>query len=502
MIETLALATGAAPWLALLVSGAVRHRVAATARAAVWITGLGALGAVALAITLVSSGPISVVVAAPLLVFHLDGLAMVMLTLVLGLSAVIQSFSLRYLRGDRRQAWFVRSVSLLTASTALMVTAHTVVLFGLAWVASSIALVLLLATYAPEAQAAEGVRKTASRLALGDLALVAAVVLLGVTAGWGVSFADLAPAVSQLPPLVVAGLALLLVLPALARASQVPFHGWLPVTLAAPTPASALMHAGVVNAGAILIIRFMPILGDSPPAMLLIFAAGSATLVGAALLRMTRADVKGRLVYSTMAQMGFMLLTCGVGATAAAVFHLVAHGLYKSALFLSAGSAIQQATRERQWPMALALSRPVTGAALVSAAALAVIVVIGARLLLWPEISAPGVAMLVSVVAAAGVLIAGVLISRLTWGTVFVASLIMAGLAAVYTLALRAFTALLGDPGIPGAAVSPWWILIPGVLLVVVQVLPRFPVGSRYFTGVLYARALSASSPQVLVQRG
>ena len=134
-------------------------------------------------------------------------------------------------------------------------------------------------------------------------------------------------------------LGILVVVAALSRSAQFPFHRWLPATLAAPTPVSALLHAGVVNAGGILLIRLAP-LSRREVAQALTIAAGAATMVYGATIMLVKPDVKGALAHSTTAQMGFMILTCGLGLWAAAVIHLVAHGFYKSTLFLSSGSAV------------------------------------------------------------------------------------------------------------------------------------------------------------------
>lgn len=502
MSETLALLAICLPWLAALIAAGARNRAAIAASTAAWITGLAAVGAVALAVDLAQAGTLSVALMPPLVVLRLDGLALIMLVLVLGLSAIIQSFALRYLRADRRQAWFVASANALTGSTALMVCADTLFLFGAAWLASGLALLGMLATYAPEAQATQGVRAAGWRLALGDSALIIALIAVGASAGWSATFADLAAVAADLPPVLLAALALLLVLPALARSSQFPFHGWLPLTLAAPTPASALMHAGVVNAGAILIIRFTPLIGSSAVAMQLLFAAGAVTLVLAALLRMTKADTKGRLVYSTMAQMGFMIMTCGIGAAAAAVFHLVAHGLYKATLFLSAGSGIQHAARARLWPAHLPRSRGAAFVAVGVAGVLAAGAVLGSRLLVWPEISAASSALLLFVVAAAAITLAGTLSARMTWGTLLLGTALITGLAVTYSLGLRLLTDLLGDPALPPAAVSPWWVLLPGALLLMLQALAHRPVVTSRFHDALYARLLAVATPPLATQKG
>jgi NAD(P)H-quinone oxidoreductase subunit 5 len=171
---------------------------------------------------------------------------------------------------------------------------------------------------------------------------------------------------------------LLIAIAALARCAQVPFSAWLTQTLAAPTPVSAMLHAGIVNAGGLLLIITAPLLTASSEAMLLIFAVAATGMIHATSLMITRADVKGALVLSTRAQMAFMLLQCSVGAFGAAAFHLVAHGMYKAALFLAAGSVVdeQRTLRRAPQPSAPAASgrralRQGLGATLVPAALIA-----------------------------------------------------------------------------------------------------------------------------------
>ncbi len=141
-----------------------------------------------------------------------------------------------------------------------------------------------------------------------------------------------------------------MVVAALSRSAQIPFHRWLPATLAAPTPVSALLHAGVVNAGGVLLIKLSSLVTASGLAQAATIVAGVATLAYGAVVMLVKPDIKGALVHSTMAQMGFMILTCGLGLWAAAVFHLVAHGFYKATLFLSSGSAIAYRRRKSALP--------------------------------------------------------------------------------------------------------------------------------------------------------
>ena len=212
-------------------------------------------------------GPVALVV---------DVLAVLMLLLILGLSAVIQSFAVRYLRGDSRQGWFVVTANLVTGFSALMVSADSVALFAAAWVAVGVSLLALFATYPHSPQARDGVRRAAVRFAIGDLALIAAVIVILISAGGDVPLDRIGRVTAGVPEWLALLLAALLLLPALARSSQIPFHGWLPATLAAPTPVSALLHAGVVNAGAIFVIRFAPVFGEVTGAMTAVFLLGAA----------------------------------------------------------------------------------------------------------------------------------------------------------------------------------------------------------------------------------
>jgi NAD(P)H-quinone oxidoreductase subunit 5 len=135
----------------------------------------------------------------------------------------------------------------------------------------------------------------------------------------------------------------LLVAGAMLKSAQFPFHSWLPDTMETPTPVSALMHAGIINAGGFLIIRLSPLLTLSPAAMSTLALFGAFTALFASLVMLTHASLKRSLAFSTVAQMGFMMLECGLGAFSLAVLHLVSHSLYKAHAFLSSGSIVSMA---------------------------------------------------------------------------------------------------------------------------------------------------------------
>ncbi|VBA43342.1 NADH-quinone oxidoreductase subunit L [Mycobacterium attenuatum] len=282
-------------------------------------------------------------------------LSALLLVLVYGVSTVVQVFALRYLAGDRRSGWFTAGTGLLTAASAGLMTSGTLIGLAVSWTLAGIALCLLQATYWELPAARDGVLRTATAFLLGDLALWAAVGLITTQRG-NVSLSDLEPAAYHDSSSTLTVTAGLIVVAALSRSAQIPFHRWLPATLAAPTPVSALLHAGVVNAGGVLLVRLSPIVSGSAVAMGLAFTAGTLSMLYGGVVMLTKSDIKGSLVYSTMAQMGFMILTCGLGLSAAAVFHLVGHGFYKATLFLSSGSAIAKRRQKAARPPVPALT--------------------------------------------------------------------------------------------------------------------------------------------------
>ncbi|HEY0194509.1 MAG TPA: proton-conducting transporter membrane subunit, partial [Kofleriaceae bacterium] len=134
----------------------------------------------------------------------------------------------------------------------------------------------------------------------------------------------------------------LLVVGVLLKSAQIPFHGWMQAVMEAPTPVSALLHAGVVNIGGFVMIRLAPLMAHAYIAQSILLGVGLFTTIVAALVMTTRNAIKGVLAWSTIGQMGFMLVQCGLGAWHLALMHLLAHSLYKAHTFLSSGSIVQQ----------------------------------------------------------------------------------------------------------------------------------------------------------------
>ena len=495
MVQTMLVVCALAATVFAAISAAVvgRWRADLGSRFAAYLTALGWIAAICLALLRAVPPGMNDAAGVALPGLTIDWLAVLMLVLVLGLSTLIQFFAVRYLRGDPRQVWFVVTANLVTAATALMVCTSTVLGFGLAWIAAGASLVALLATYPHLPQARDGVRRTALRFAVGDLPLVVVVTVLLVMAGGDVAFADLGGSMAALPPALAAALTILLVFPALARSSQVPFHGWLPATLAAPTPVSALMHAGVVNGGAILILRFSPAIGESVIAMAVVFCAGALTLGFASAVRLVKPDVKGRLVFSTMAQMGFMMLACGMGAFAAAAFHLIAHGLFKSTLFLSAGSGIARDAQQRVWPSRQRARWPLAIASLALAVVVPIGSIVGARVLLGIQLTPASQALQIFVVFTAAVALGTTLLAHFSPTTATLGSIGIVLLTLGYTALISVFDATLRFAP-AAAAVNAWWLIVPGGALLVLQLVQHVRSGT-HISHHLYALALAAGTP-------
>jgi NAD(P)H-quinone oxidoreductase subunit 5 len=281
---------------------------------------------------------------------RIDALTAVMLPLVSFLGAVTTRYSRHYLAGDERQGYFVRWLSLTVASVLVLILSGNLLLFALAWLATSLSLHQLLVFYPDRPAAQLAARKKFLISRLGDLCLVGGLILSWQcfhTWEFDAIFAAAAPGQGSSSPQCLTGLAFLLAGAAVLKSAQFPFHSWLPDTMEAPAPVSALMHAGIINAGGFLVIRLSPILVNVPSALNALALGGAVTALFASLVMLTQTNVKRSLAYSTIAQMGFMMLQCGLGAFSLAALHLVAHSLYKAHAFLSSGSVI--ALKKAAW---------------------------------------------------------------------------------------------------------------------------------------------------------
>lgn len=267
--------------------------------------------------------------------FDATGAALVaMVTLVGG--AVLR-FSQNYLDGDARQDAFLSGLHLTLATVILFVLSVSLLTFALGWVAMSLTLHKLLVFYPDRPAAKLAAHKKFLLARLSDAALALAFFCLYRITGT-LDMADIAAHLPGAAPFDVTLVALLLVAAAVLKSAQFPVHGWLIEVMETPTPVSALLHAGVVNAGGVLLLRFSDVLMQSPIAQGLLVVLALGSIIVGSLAMMAQNSVKAALAWSTVAQMGFMLLQCALGAFGAALFHILAHAAYKANAFLSAGT--------------------------------------------------------------------------------------------------------------------------------------------------------------------
>lgn len=288
--------------------------------------------------------PVAVAAASAALAVALPGAvdpAGVALTLlVVALTGIVQAFASRHLRGDPRARSFFALSSVAAAGTTASATAGDTVVLAGGWTVATLSMLALIATGGAGAQTRAAVRRSAVALLIGDAALWAGVAVAAAATG-----STSLRALGGMDATAAGVVAVLVAVAAIARAGSFPLHGWLPATAATTTPVSALLHAGFVNAGVLLLLRFST--APSTAGAWIVGVAGTITMIAATTAALTRPDVKGRLVHSTAAQMGFMLMACASGAFGLALVHAIGHAMFKASLFLGAGSAVEHALRAR-----------------------------------------------------------------------------------------------------------------------------------------------------------
>jgi len=268
-----------------------------------------------------------------------DGLTVLLWVVVTFFSGIVHSYSRRYMAGTAHETAFFAAVFGFTAIVMGLVAADHLALFWLLWLAMGLVMAELIGLLDGWTQARAAAR-VARRYFLASAALLAVALTTlwwatGATTISGVATA--AEGIAGPVWLVAAGA---VVLAAMIQSALIPFHTWLLASMTAPTPASALMHAGFVNAGGILLTRFAPVLTVESTFMLAVVIAGATSAILGKLLKAVQPDIKGELACSTVGQMGFMIMQAGLGFFGAAITHLILHGFYKAYHFLSAGERV------------------------------------------------------------------------------------------------------------------------------------------------------------------
>lgn len=374
----------------------------------------------------------------------------VLLLLVAGMGTVVTFYSARNLAGQPRLTRYALLEVLVIGSLAVSVTTTSLPLLAAAWTTASLAMAALVG-HAGTRSSRKAASQVRSRLLLGDLLLWAAVLVIGFALGtW--TLTDLPAAVAGADIAAVTVAALLVGAAGVVRSALVPAHRWLPETAEAPSPVSALLHAGLVNGVGILALLMWPLIVGAGPARVGLVVVGAATALIATGIMRARADLKGRLAASTSSQMGYLAIQVGLGLPVAALLHVVGHGAWKAAQFLGAGDAVARAQRrgaETPTPLTapLVVGTGLAAAILVATAALV-------PLASWPALHAP--AELLPLAVAVGVCWLG-LVTVLRSALPSVARILAAAVLAIgalgYVLVLRGAGHLL-EPvfGVP----APW----------------------------------------------
>ena len=272
----------------------------------------------------------------------IDPVAMVMMGVITFVSLLVQIYSLGYMRGESRLAWYFAVHSLFVASMLGLVLSNNLLVLYVGWELVGICSYLLIGFWYERRSAAEAAKKAFITTRIGDVGLLVGILLLYNKLGtFHIPTILEAVEAGELSSGIMTLSAILIFLGAMGKSAQFPLHVWLPDAMEGPTPVSALIHAAtMVVAGVYLVARMLPLFEAAPGAGELVIAIGLITAVMGATMALSSTDLKRILAYSTVSQIGFMMLALGHGALAAAMFHLATHALFKALLFLGAGNVL------------------------------------------------------------------------------------------------------------------------------------------------------------------
>ena len=350
--------------LMVVVGGEVSKRTRATLAA--YPIGATFFGAVATLYVVAVQGPIEVRFYDPSSIaslafpigFYVDRLAAVMMVLISAVGTIIYTYSIRYMHQEAHETRYLALIGFTTFVLLCMVSSSNLMMLFLCWQLLSYLLYLLIHNHR-HAATLESAFRTFTILRIGDVAFLAGVVLAYAIYGT-LEFPDLfaraavsTATLSLLPGIEIGGataVTLLLLVGGMSKSAQFPLFIWLPRYLYAPTPATALLHAGIINAGGFLINRLAPLFGMSSTTLHIALIVGTVTAITGASMMLAQNDIKNQLGFSTIGQMGYMIMECGLGAFSLAAFHLIAHGLFKATMFLNCGNVIRKARQEPHFP--------------------------------------------------------------------------------------------------------------------------------------------------------
>ena len=270
--------------------------------------------------------------------FRMNGFTLLISATVTFFSALVSTYSLRYLYGFRYHDRFMLLCLGFTLSVITLVFSQHLLLFVLSWTVMGLFMARLIGVNREWGEAREALKFTQRYFLSGSLCLATGLLILALQSGQS-TISGIQASLGDLPSWSVFAAALFIIIAAIIQSAIYPFHRWLLSSMTAPTPASALMHAGFVNGAGILLALFATLIFASNTLDLL-FVIGGLTAVIAQFTKLLQVNVKQKLACSTIAQMGFMIMQCGLGFFNAAVAHLILHGFYKAYLFLSSGEEV------------------------------------------------------------------------------------------------------------------------------------------------------------------
>jgi NADH-quinone oxidoreductase subunit L len=291
----------------------------------------------------------------------LDNLSGVMLMVVCGVSLLVQIYSIGYMRGEIGYGRYFAYMSLFSGSMLGLVISDNIIQTYIFWELVGICSYLLIGFWYRRPSAAAA-KKAFVVTRFGDLGFLTALLILSFQRPAVFGFDQLEHTAAKMGPALATAVALLVFSGAVGKSAQFPLHIWLPDAMEGPTPVSALIHAAtMVAAGVYLVARAYFLFAAAPVALLVVALIGAVTMLLAATMGVAENDIKRVLAYSTISQLGLMMLGLGVGGYAAGVFHLTTHAFFKALLFLTAGSVIHSVHTNDMWQMGgLGRRMPVT----------------------------------------------------------------------------------------------------------------------------------------------
>ncbi|HXU85263.1 MAG TPA: NADH-quinone oxidoreductase subunit L [Verrucomicrobiae bacterium] len=287
--------------------------------------------------------------------FFVDNLTACLLIVVLTIGLLVHIYSIGYMAHDPSPWRFFAYLNLFMVSMLLLVLADNFLVVFVAWELVGLSSYLLIGFWKHKQSAALAAKKAFIVNRVGDVGFALGIMAIFVdTLSLGDGTLNIQQALHALTteganlPIPIWVVALLVFAGAMGKSAQFPLHVWLPDAMEGPTPVSALIHAAtMVNAGVYLVARTNPIFASAPGSMAVVASIGIFTAILAASIAMTQTDIKRVLAYSTLSQLGYMFASLGVGAFAAAIFHLMTHGFFKGLLFLGSGSVIHAVHEEQ-----------------------------------------------------------------------------------------------------------------------------------------------------------